>query len=378
MEDKRYHLILEIINHTDTFVGDPFFVTGNFNNWTPDTLSLGTIPSVGEKKQFVLRDLKEGLLELKISRGSWSTLTSTVNGKLEAPYTVEVGQNSTLNIQINGWRDTFPPSTASPQVHVLDEAFYFPEMDAVKTIWIYLPKAYQTSAKRYPVIYMHDGQHLFDEATSAGRTGPVEWEVDETVDGSSHEAIVVAIASAADPQTRKSEYLLNPTDLISYPQGRAYLADIVSTLKPFIDKDYRTLSDFRNTAMVGSSLGGLVTIYAGLLYPDTFGCLGVFSPSIWMDDSELLFETVENVLQNQKTGLQKQNYYLYGGQLEKRSGPNSVTVNMIENIRYFASLFHNNSRFRIEMDINPLGKHGALYWQKVFPDFYEWWHKTLL
>jgi len=378
MEDKRCHLILEIINHTDMFVGDPFFVTGNFNNWIPDTLSPGAIPPVGEKKQFVLRDLKEGLLELKINRGSWSTLTSTVNGKLETPYTVEVGQDSTLEIPINGWRDTFPASTASPQVHVLDEAFYFPEMDAVKPIWIYLPKGYQTSAKRYPVIYMHDGQHLFDEATSAGRTGPVEWEVDETIDGSRHESIVVAIASASNPQARKSEYLLNPTDLISHPQGRSYLADIVSTLKPFIDKNYRTLSDVRNTAMAGSSLGGLITIYAGLRYPDVFGTLGIFSPSIWMDDNQQLFETVENVLQNQKTGLQKQNYYLYGGQLEKRSGPNSVAVNMTENIQYFASLVYNNNRFRVEMDINPLGKHGAWYWQKVFPKFYEWWHKTLL
>lgn len=378
MKDNRYSLTLEITNNTDRYIGEPLFITGNFNQWIPDALSLGTIPDFGKSKQYILQDIKEGVLEFKITRGSWATLTATTSGKLEAPHIVAVGQDASFKVQINAWRDMFPPSTASPQVQTLDEAFFFPELNVHRKIWIYLPKAYQTSGKRYPVLYMHDGQHLFDEATSTGRTGPVEWEIDKTVDASPHDAIVVAIASAADPQRRKNDYLSNPTDLVAQPQGYAYLADIVTTLKPFIDKKYRTLPDVIHTAMAGSSLGGLLTMYAGLLYPDVFGSLGVFSPSIWADDRQQLDRTVENRLQNQKAGCPKQHYYLYGGQLEKRPTSNAAEVNMTENMRYFASLFQGDERFGIATAIDPLGKHGAWYWQKAFPKFYEWWHKNLI
>lgn len=378
MKDKQYSLTIEITNNTDRFVGEPLFITGNFNHWIPDALPLGTIPNFGESKQYVLHDLKAGSLEFRITRGSWTTLTSSKNGKLEAPYAVAVGRDSNLKIRIDAWRDMFPSSTASPQVHVLDEKFFLLELKAYRKVWIYLPKTYHTAEKRYPVLYMHDGQHLFDEATSTGRTGPIEWEVDEAIDVSPHDAIVVAIASATDPQIRKRDYLLNTTDLVVQPQGRAYLASIVNRVKPYIDERYRTLPDVKHTAMAGSSLGGLLTIYAGLLYPDVFGSLGVFSPSIWADDKQQLISAVEERLQNPQTNALKQYYYLYGGKLERRPTPLAVEVDMVENMQHFASLLQKERRFEIAIDIDPWGKHGAWYWRKAFPRFYEWWHKTLL
>lgn len=375
MKEISYQLTLEITNHIDQFVGEPLFIAGNFNGWRPDDYSPGLVPAAGRKEQYVLKDLQQSSVEFRISRGSWSTLTAGINGTLEPPVAVDPGKDTSVSVEIRAWRDMFPASTASPQVHVMDEAFFLPESGLYKKIWLYLPADYHTGNRPYPVLYMHDGQHLFDEATSTGRTGPVEWMVDETVDASPYDAIVVAVASAANANERKQEYLLNPDEVYQQPRGRAYLSDIVSVLKPFVDTHYRTLPDVAHTAMAGSSLGGLLTLYAGLLYPEVFGSLGVLSPSIWMDDRPKLFKALADRLQKQGN---IQNFYLYGGKLENRGGPEARETGMTENILLFSSRLANDHRFEVKTEINPVGRHGALYWQKAFPAFYEWWQQTLI
>src|SRR5690606_32410636 len=102
-------------------------------------LAIGIIPELGERCEYVLQGLHQGPLEFKLTRGDWCTLSASKSGTLAAPYLVEVGRDSTLKVQIDGWRDQFPSSTASPQVHVLAEAFFLPEMGVSKKIWIYIP-----------------------------------------------------------------------------------------------------------------------------------------------------------------------------------------------------------------------------------------------
>jgi len=374
----EYDITIEICNKINKFIGERFFITGNFNDWVPDTLPLGTIPAHGETSRFVLERVKKSPLEFKITRGSWTTLTTDAKGKFQLPYTLDLEKDSLIQVQIEGWRDTFPASTASAQVHILNEAFYFPELDAYKKVWIYLPKDYHTSRIHYPVIYMHDGQHLFDEAVATGRKGPIEWEVDETIDVSANDAIVIAIAGAPDGQTRHTDYLVHPTAHFPEPFGRIYLKDIVQTLKPYVDKSYRTLPDRKNTAMAGSSLGGLLSIYAGLFYPDVFGSIGAFSPSIWIDGGRL-YQNFGDILQQDGTNqYQGQNYYLYGGALEDRITPNGTEVDMVRHIRRSANFLREITRSGVEISINPEGGHGAWYWRQAFPLFHEWWHKNLL
>ena len=378
MKDNQFTVSLEITNNSDTFIGEEFYVMGNFNNWIPDALPLGKIPGFGEKQEYFLDHIEKGNLELKITRGSLSTLTSSDNGKLEMPYVAQVGKDTNIQIQIDGWRDSFPTSTATEQVHVLDEAFFLPELNEYREIWIYLPKDYHHTRKLYPVIYMHDGQHLFDEATSTGRTGPIEWEVDETIDESPNDAIVVAIASSSDTQTRHKDYLVHSSASVEATRGRQYLQALISTLKPHVDANYRTLSDAKNTAMAGSSLGGLLSIYAGLLYPHIFGTLGVFSPSIWIDNGKL-YRTLDHILHNEDLSkYQKQSYYFYGGSLENRPIANGKDVDMMQNIKEFVSYLREKTLSAVQVSCNPNGKHGAWYWKEEFPRFYEWWHKSLL
>lgn len=188
--------------------------------------------------------------------------------------------------------------TASPQVSTF--TIEAPQLKTTKKIWLYLPKGYAASTKKYPVIYMHDAQNLFDAKTSY--VG--EWNVDEKLDSLNAQVIVVGIEHGGDKRMDE----LTPFKNAKYGGGHGdeYLEFIVKTLKPEIDGKYRTKTNARNTTIWGSSLGGLVSFYALLKYPETFGKAGVFSPSFWFNRNEI-FE----LTQNQKK-LKSKIYFLCG------------------------------------------------------------------
>lgn len=175
----------------------------------------------------------------------------------------------------------FSQSSASGQVSTIE--IDSPELGVTKKIWIWLPKDYNRSDQKYPVLYMHDAQNLFDTKTSfAG-----EWNVDETLEKLDAKVIVVGIEHGNEK--RLDELTPFPHEKYKGGQADTYLNFIVSTLKPEIDKRYKTKKDAKNTAIMGSSLGGLVSFYAVLKYPKVFGKAGVFSPSFWFSDKIYAF-----------------------------------------------------------------------------------------
>ncbi|MGQ0813490.1 MAG: alpha/beta hydrolase [Gemmatimonadota bacterium] len=154
-----------------------------------------------------------------------------------------------------------------------------PQLGNQRDIFVYLPPSYAASAdSRYPVIYMHDGQNLFDPRTSfAG-----EWNVDGIIDhasGEGMEAIVVGIPNMG--AERCNEY--SPFDDPKHGSGKgdAYIDFIVDTVKPIIDADFRTQPDRDSTGIAGSSMGGLISLYAFFKRTDVFGFAGVMSPALW-------------------------------------------------------------------------------------------------
>lgn len=376
MSKKTFTVVVHILNNSDSFVGEPCYLTSNVSNWQADAHPVGVIPPPGEKTSVVLDGLEESELEFKITRGGWDTLSSTSDGKLLAPYRIDVRRDTEVEVTIEDWRDKFPSSTASPQVHVMADQFYFPHLNTRRRIWIYLPKDYQYSDKQYPVLYMHDGQHLFDEATSVGRTGPIEWKVDETIDAAKREAIVIGIEHPTEIADRAREFLLFPFREITKPVGHLYLRDIVEVLKPYVDKHYRTLANKVNTGMVGSSFGGLLTLYAGLLHADVFGTLGVFSPSIWTGKKELEDFFTEKLKENACL-LCGQRYYFYAGGREKRRNAPEGQGDMRADMLDFIDTHKKAMCVKIMIDIDEEGKHGALYWQRAFTRFYERWQQEI-
>ena len=160
-----------------------------------------------------------------------------------------------------------------------------------RDVLVYLPKGYRRSqTRRYPVLYLHDGQNVFDAATSfAG----VEWGADETAQRLTAAKLIepiIIVAVANTGQDRIHEYAptaasIDPLKrLQSKGSLRVYGRFLIEELKPFIDRKYRTRREAEFTGLGGSSLGGLATLVLGLWFPDYFTRLAVLSPSVWWDD----------------------------------------------------------------------------------------------
>jgi predicted alpha/beta superfamily hydrolase len=143
---------------------------------------------------------------------------------------------------------------------------------------VYLPPSYFESERRYPVIYFQDGQNCFDRATSFAGT---EWGVDETLQnlaGEGIEAIAVGLPHAGEARLR--EY--NPFPHVWKGEGEAYLDWLLGSVKPVIDRDFRTLPDRPHTGIFGSSMGALISLYAFFRHPAIFGMVGAMSPAFWV------------------------------------------------------------------------------------------------
>ena len=159
-----------------------------------------------------------------------------------------------------------------------------------RVVSIYLPPQYDTEPdRRFPVFYLHDGQNLIDPHTSyiPGRTWRADFAADQTnADGQAQPVILVGIANTG--LRRMAEYTPTRDFRMGGGEGALYGRLLVEEVKPFIDRTFRTLPDAANTALGGSSLGGLISLFLGLKYPGTFGLLAVLSPSIWWDHRSIL------------------------------------------------------------------------------------------
>jgi predicted alpha/beta superfamily hydrolase len=159
-----------------------------------------------------------------------------------------------------------------------------PQLRNRRDVDVYLPASY-ASGVPYPVVYMQDGQNLSDPSTAFAGT----WDLDATIDRLAWrgiEAIYVGVPNSG--RTRLEEY--SPFPEPRHGGGRAddYLAFLVQTLKPRVDRLFNTRPDRDATAILGSSMGGLVSLYAYFRYPSVFGRAGVMSPSIWFGQGAIV------------------------------------------------------------------------------------------
>ena len=230
-----------------------------------------------------------------------------------------------------------------------------PQLGSARKIWLYLPENYNATKKKFPVMYMHDAQNLFDKTTAFSG----EWQVDETLDSLKAQVIVVGIAHGNEKRIEELTPYPNP----KYGGGKAdhYLDFIVTTLKPYIDKNYRTKPDVKNTAIFGSSLGGLVSFYAVLKYPKIFGKAGVFSPSFWYTDD--IYKLME---QAPKT---KAKIYLLAGDSE------STDDDVVGDVKKMERLLDANRCACLKLNKNVVvkgGQHNEKLWRESFAKAYLW------
>ncbi|MBN8565986.1 MAG: alpha/beta hydrolase [Flavobacteriales bacterium] len=227
-----------------------------------------------------------------------------------------------------------------------------PSLQTTKKVWIYLPLNYEKSNKKYPVVYMHDAQNLFDAKTSyAG-----EWNVDETLDSLKANVIVIGIEHGNAKRLEE----LTPYAHEKHGGGKAdaYLDFIINTLKPHVDKTYRTKTNAKHTTIFGSSLGGLISYYAILKHPETFGKAGIFSPSFWFTDD--IYTLTE------KTNKIKAKLYFMCGDNESKDMVTDFTkmTNLAEQRIYKKS--------NLKQVIIKGGKHNEKLWREHFGDAMKW------
>lgn len=246
-------------------------------------------------------------------------------------------------------------STAETNVHVMPAV----TMDALKRereYRIYLPPGYENADKRYPVLYMHDGQNLFDDATSY--VG--EWGVDESLNQLAQDCGMEVIVVGIDHGNELRMTELNPynNERFGKGEGDAYVDFLVQELKPKIDQQYRTLPDRKHTAVMGSSMGGLISNHAINRYPDVFGAAGIFSPSYWI--APQIFAATEANPQLENTRI-----YLVAGGLEGES--------MTEGFEQMHALLQQlNSANNWQAKLDAEGEHNEAFWRRTFPGAISW------
>lgn len=363
----RAQLTIRLSTPATIPAGRSVHIAGSFNAWNPSGTPLSTDSS---GQWFItLPGSVRGNVEFKFTLGSWATVETSATGGDVAnrSFTIASSGRATLDITVAGWRDSAAvtrsvprSSTATHSVTVLSDSFAIPQLGRSRRVWIYLPSGYAKGARRYPVLYMHDGQNVFDAATSFSG----EWGVDETLDSLRARAIVVAVDN--DGAVRMSEY--NPWKAANASlgggEGDRYVDFLATTLKPFIDKQYRTLRDPAHTGIMGSSMGGLISLYAVLKRPDVFGRAGVFSCACWVA-RPFVYEFARTAGKPHKGA----RIIFVAGELETKDGePARDQREMVDTL--VAAGWRRDGNVR--SIISPDGKHSEWFWRREFPAAFLW------
>lgn len=234
-----------------------------------------------------------------------------------------------------------------------------------RNIRVWIPDGYDPSNtdKKYPVFYMQDGQNLFDSYTSFSG----EWMVDEAITDMSSQgyegAIIVGIDNSSDRINEYTPNWTNPdSETADNPSGDKYIAFIAETLKPYIDSHYNVRTDIDSTGIGGSSMGGLISYYAGLQYPNIFGQVLVFSPSFWLFSEDTVKSEIASKDFSNSESLPK--FYLYAG------GEPSISpyIGIVKD----EMLKNGYPEEKINTLIDSTQSHNEKAWSKYFPEAYKW------
>lgn len=335
----------------------PVYLAGNFNGWNPADPAWRLMPGDSLVRQI---GQPGDIIQFKCTLGSWQQVEQTAGGTDIANRTFRLYSDTTIVLQVAAFRSadaeamTSRISTATAGVTVFDSAFWFPSIRVRRMVRLYLPPNYQQGRQRYPVLYMFDGQNLFDKASASFG----EWRVDESLDSifkQSGRGVIVIGIDHAGPQ-RINEY--NPYDSSRFGQGygEKLISDIVHQLKPAVDDRLRTKASRRYTWIGGSSMGGLMATYTMLHSSRRFGAAAVFSPAYWINTS-----LPAQIAAWRPTAKQQQlRWYFYAGDMESKE--------MVPDLQRVAGLLVSRAA-QASVLVSAGGRHEEAAWAAAFPAF---------
>lgn len=334
---------------------DDMFLAGSFNGWNPSLTSNKFFKSSDGSLIAEIKAVPSGIIEYKVTRGSWTKVECALGGAAINNRIAKISSDTTLLISVKAWADDIPGrppvSTRTKNVFVVDTSFYIPQLKRTRRIWVYLPEDYAFNKRQYPVLYMQDGQNLFDGMTSSFG----EWGIDEMMDTTKKKNQCIIVGIDHGDSKRLTEY--NPyNSKFGDGEGDAYVDFLVQVLKPYIDQRFRTKTEANNTSIAGSSMGGLISFYAVLKYPAVFGRAGVFSPAFWIAPE--IKKKIEN------TPSIKSAFYFVCGELEGEQMVKDMQF-VYQQVKLKGST---KSVYRVVIE----GQHNERFWQKELPAFADW------
>lgn len=339
----------------------PVFVTGNFNNWNPKDYHYQLQQEDACNYFIEIEDqiLPENI-EYKFTKGGWENVELDQYGNITPNRKIKKSKGTTSDL-VKKWRLNWGPFKEEyfPVAEVISEKFYIPQLDRYRKVWALLPHDYHATDKSYPVLYLQDAQNLFNEGSGFGN-----WEIDKKLsilaEYGRGDVIIIAIEHGSEDRIK--EYIFDNDNVANGSEGKKYIRFITDTLKPFVDENYRTKKDRDNTGIGGSSLGALISIYSGFLYPEVYSKLLIFSPSLWVEPNN-------NFPMMSFRVPFKTKIYLYGGGQE-----GSKMVKRIHVFEEYLKRWEKKNLFDFEFktSINPEGTHNEFYWSQEFPRAIEW------
>ncbi len=344
---------VKIIFTVYTQDNDTIFITGNLPQlgiWDPGKIKLN---KQGDKNTIELEFNKGDFLEYKFTKGSWDKEALDKDGLTPPNSTLRVTSDTNIVIAISKWsngnkkRSFIGQITGTVKYHKNFKGKGIIPRDII--VWL-PPDYYKKPNKKFPVLYMHDGQNLFDPATSSFG---IDWQADEIADslikqGKMKSIIIVGIYST---QNRTAEYTPGDT-------AKLYMDFAVNQLKPFIDSTYRTLPNRENCYTGGSSAGGLISFMLHWEYNDVFSAAICFSPAFkiaWLDYVSVVNNTTSH--KNIKA-------YITNGGLgvdEKLQSGIDEMINALKNKNYVL-----NKDYYV--NIFPNDNHSEEFWAKRLPN----------
>ncbi len=245
-----------------------------------------------------------------------------------------------------------------PIIRIIEEDYEIPQLKRRRRIAALLPYDYEENDRYYPVLYLNDGQNLFNDNAPFGN-----WAIDHSLQDLAREGFRNLIIIAVDHghEERINEYSPFDHPKFGVGQGKLYLQFLLETLKPYVDRKFRVLTDRDNTGIGGSSMGGLISLYAGMAYNQSFSRMLIFSPSLWI--APQIYDLSDRFLPQHPTYL-----YIYAGEKESH-----FHISNVKKLKF--ALHHRDadrSLLNLKLSINPEGTHNERFWAAEFPKALRW------
>ena len=351
-------LTLELFTPNDD--DRPVYLTGNFNGWTTrdDRYRMERTSLGNYRFTFTVPLELSEPLEYKYIKGGWEAEEIGTDGFSSSNRRMEVPRGKVSDIvpmwKIHGgW---YNPDYY-PDIQIVAKRFNVPQLRRRRRISVLLPWNYHATTRHYPVLYLQDGQNLFEDSAPFGAWG-VDKQLAALAQRGQGDFIVVAIDHGGKERIRE----FSPYDSRwGQGLGRDYARFMAETLKPHIDQNFRTLADRANTAIGGSSMGGLISIYAGFMFPEVYSKFMIFSPSLWISN-RIYAEPVRF------SSLETTKIYLYAG---GREG-----AGMLDSAARFQEVMAKRGypagKLQVHLAIDPHGRHDEERWGREFPKAAAW------